>query len=290
MYHLLRGATLFEIRGLSKFYGKQLALKDLTLSFDKTMFVALLGRNGSGKSTLMRLLAQQDVWTEGDLLLNGNSLKSPSFEINSRMVFIDEHQLIPFDQTMEEAQRVYRALAKTYDDSLFERLCREFDLDVKKPFSQLSRGQKMKALFALQAPKRPDIYLLDEITSVLDAGSRLALMRFLAAEHARGALVIVSTNIASEMQGFATHFCFLGSQTVDLFCRTNEFNQHFRKFRLVSATETPVASAQRAHLNSDGSWSYLAPIATEVPRDMWDRREITIEDVASFYSSDRKAA
>ena len=220
---------MYQVQGLTKRYGKHAALENLSLNFEAKTFVALLGRNGSGKSTLMRLLAQQDMPNEGDILLDGISLKNPRLHLNDRCLYINEDQTLPFYHTLEHWSKTFAQLKPRYDQQLFRTLAAQFDLDTNKQFSQLSRGQKVKALFALQAPNRPDIYLLDEITAVLDSGSRLALLQFLKAERARGAFVMLSTNIANELQGFATHLCLIQPTKVELFCSTEEFDKHFKK-------------------------------------------------------------
>ena len=286
---------MYSVENLGKQYGKQCVLSGINLKLKAGQFVSLMGPNGSGKSTLLRLLAQQEVYESGEIYLSGESFKSTSLKINSQLFFVSEDHELPFDESIRDWSRYLSYSSANYNKEIFELLSHRFSVDTSKTFSILSRGQKMKALFALHAAKRPNIYLLDEITSVLDSGSRLRLMEFLVMEVKRGCLVVVSTNIASEMQGFATDVCFLDHTNITLNCRVDEFYQHFTKVKSIGALSPELlirmmpSAAKKVALNSDGTWSFLTPITNvdALPRDlvMPDKRMITIEDVAAYFTS-----
>lgn len=283
---------MYQIQELTKKYGKQLVLSNLNLKFEKGQFVALMGKNGSGKSTLLRLLAQQEVFNSGDILYDGKSLKNPKHDFADKVLFISEEHELPLEEPLSDWADFFESDSERFDSLIFSSLVAKFDLDMNKLFSTLSRGQKMKALFALKAACKPEIYLIDEITSVLDSASRLALMEFLSSERKRGCLIVISTNIASEMQNFATDVCFLKDMKSILYCSTGEISTHFTKLRTSeSGLKLEKAGARKVHINSDGSWSFI--ISNELIRNLVaeetiaDKRGITIEDVASYFSSDK---
>ncbi len=249
-----------------------------------------MGKNGSGKSTLLRLLAQQDVFDSGEILYAGKSLASPITELNPELVFISEDHYLPFQKKLSCWVKIYKKMFHFFDDSLFLRLCQHFEIDTEKSFRGLSRGQKMKALFCLQAPKRPNIYLIDEITAVLDSSSRWVLMQFLHEEVSRGCLVVMSTNIASEMQGFATDVIFLEKGKVVFSCKSQLLHQHFCKVRVLrekASLLTAQLAAQPIGRNSDNTWTYMflkengiVPAGVET-----DSREITVADVQVYFTA-----
>jgi ABC-2 type transport system ATP-binding protein len=210
------------------------------------------------------------------------------------MAFISEEHELPFPVNLNYWINIYRNLYPSFNESIFKNLVQKLEIDIEKSFHSLSRGQKMKALFCLQAPKRPNIYLLDEITAVLDAGSRWTLMQFLKEEVSRGCLVVMSTNIASEMHGFATHLTFLEKGKVIFSSDSGSISDHFRKIRVSKEKEAslpPNLFAKRISYNGDGTWIYMfkksynaAPIGIED-----DAREITISDVQSYFTTEEGA-
>ncbi|MCC6137532.1 MAG: ABC transporter ATP-binding protein [Bdellovibrionaceae bacterium] len=280
---------IYKVSGLHKKYRKMQVLEDLSTSFRSGEFVALLGANGSGKSTFLRLLAQEEQPTEGSIFYHKQDLHDITVNCREDVLFINENHSLPFGISLEQWAKIFSEQYVRYDKPLFYDLLKRFDVDKGRNFSSLSRGQKMKALFALQAPKKPSVYLIDEITSVLDVGSRLELMTFLKKEVAGGALVVMTTNIGTELQTIATDVCYLRQGKMVLNCKKSDIKNRFIKYRAVEPQmekDLLASPAKLIHINSDGSKSFL--IATDVdvklPNVLVDKREVSVEDVAAFYT------
>lgn len=281
----------FVIKDLVKFYNKNKVLDVGEMNLKPGQFVALMGKNGSGKSTIMRLLAQQELYDSGDILYGGTSLRSTKIKLNPQTVFISEDQELPFSVPLTYWLDIQKKMYPGFDENIFKNLIRSFEIDISKTFHSLSRGQRIKALFCLEAPKRPNIYLLDEVTSVLDQGSRWTLMQFLKAEIERGCLVVMSTNIAGEMQGFATDVVFLEKGQVNFSSKSLALHQHFKKIKVTKEQEpfaTKNLGARRINFNTDNTWTFLYSKKEELqtsPGIVDDQREITISDVQSYFTA-----
>lgn len=283
---------MFILEKVKKSYDQSLVLDELSLEMKSGQFIALMGKNGSGKSTLMRLLAKSELVDEGAIFFNEKDLLSSRTEINPYLAFVTENHQLPDNDSIEKWVSYFKLIYSSFDTQIFEFLLNAFELNTKSNFSQLSRGQKAKMLFALNAGKRPKVYLLDEITSVLDSGSRIVLMQFLKQELERNCLIVMSTNIVSEMQGFATDICFIENTLIQLYCAVADFNTKFVKFRApydLNKEQVAIigaAKAKQVKNNADNTWSYLAAISEAKVLEnqfvMVDRREITIEDVSNY--------
>lgn len=280
---------IYKVTDLLKKYRKQVVLENINTSFRSGEFVALLGANGSGKSTFLRLLAQDEHPTDGSITFHNQDLRSLNVSCREDVVFINENHFLPLGISIEAWANSFAKQHVRYDKPLFYELMKRFDVDVNKIFASLSRGQKMKTLFALQAPKKPSVYLIDEITSVLDVGSRLELMTFLKKEVAGGALVVMTTNVGTELQSIATDVLYLRDGSIVLNCKKHELKNRFTKYRSMTADaehRLVEASAKLIHINSDGSKSFMIENASgvSISNVLPDKREVTVEDVAAFYT------
>lgn len=280
---------IYKVETLHKRYGKLTVLENLNASYSAGQFVALLGANGSGKSTFLRLLAQDEHPTDGAIFYHQQDLKHITVRCREDVLFINENHTLPLNIPIETWAKLFAKQYVRYDMPLFYSLMKRFDVKVDRIFSTLSRGQKMKALFAVQAPKKPTVYLIDEITSVLDVGSRLELMSFLKKEVVAGSLVVMTTNIGSEMQSLATNVCYLRDGELVLNCSKSQFKDLFIKYRsLTPEMEQSLiaAGAKLIHVNTDSSRSFLIAKhgGSILPGVEVDKREVTIEDVAAYYT------
>lgn len=285
---------MYQIRDLVKTYDKKMILTNLNLDFAPGRFYALLGRNGSGKSTFMRLLAQNELFQKGDIQYKGSSLRSPSLEFARKIAFVNEDIQLPFGEPLEKWAKYFYEIHSHFNFETFNKLMSAFHIDPTKTLESMSRGQKAKAYFSLHASKRPEVYILDEITSVLDSGSCLALMRFLEEERLRGALILMSTNIASELQGYATNLCVLEEGNVAFNSSVTEIEQHFCKVR---ATDDEIVDKDLLNRgfryldkNIDFSWSLLCR-RDRMPPNIGlqeDRRGISIHELAIYFTGEVK--
>jgi ABC-2 type transport system ATP-binding protein len=259
-------------------------LKSLNLEIRAGKFTVLLGKNGSGKSTLLRLIYGQEAVDSGAIRVLGTEVDYESLSRRQSVVFISEQiTLDPFADLVKIAE-VHRSLYPKWSEGLLEKFIVAFGLDLRSRFGHLSRGQRIQFFFALAAASQPDLYLLDEVTSVLDANARFEVFTHLKAQTAKGATVVLATNIAAETHNFAHHVVFLSDGQINFDAPLEEMQSKFVKFRL--APEMPSTEHSRpVQINKDGSISYLTKIMTgQVLPGPIDNRGVTIEDVFVYFT------
>ncbi|MDP1593662.1 MAG: ABC transporter ATP-binding protein [Gallionella sp.] len=178
----LAGVLALEFKGVSKSFGsgaqRTVVLKDINLQIREGEFVAIVGFSGSGKSTLISLIAGLQQADEGEVLCNGKAIDGPGPD---RGVVFQNYSLMPWmtvrqnvalsvDQVFSKATPAERAArVEKYIDMV--NLTPAMD---KRP-SELSGGMRQRVSVARALAASPDILLLDEPLSALDALTRSKL-------------------------------------------------------------------------------------------------------------------
>jgi len=189
------------------------ALRDLSLSFRKNEFVAILGPSGCGKTTLLNIIGGLDQYSSGDLIINGRSTKEfndsdwDAYRNHSIGFVFQSYNLIPHQNVLanvelaltlsgvgnaERKRRAAEALKKVGLES-----------HIKKRPNQLSGGQMQRVAIARALVNDPDILLADEPTGALDSETSVQVMDLLA-EIAKDKLVIMVTHNPDLAAKYAT--------------------------------------------------------------------------------------
>src|SRR5258707_1683421 len=174
--HATLGDALLEIRNVAKNFGATRVLKNLSLEITAGEFLTLLGASGSGKTTLLRLIAGFEQPTSGEIWMHGTRLDTlPSYKRRVNTVF-QQYALFPHLNVSENVAYGLRAantpkaeIATRVTDALA--MVRMQEYTTAKP-TKLSGGQQQRIALARALVNRPQLLLLDEPLSALDANLR----------------------------------------------------------------------------------------------------------------------
>lgn len=165
----------FSIKNVSKSYDAQVALSQFSLELEKGQFIAVVGESGSGKSTLLRIMAGLETQSSGEVWLRDRQIENPAQKLvpgydEIKLIHQDYH--LNANSTVEE--NIFRPLLnydKGYARYRVDRLL--FDLGLEglkyRHPRQLSGGQQQKVAIATAIAVEPEVLLLDEPFSSLDA-------------------------------------------------------------------------------------------------------------------------
>jgi putative spermidine/putrescine transport system ATP-binding protein len=170
-----------ELTGIQKRFGQSYAVEDFNLSAEKGEFVSFLGPSGCGKTTTLRMIAGFEQPTAGTIAINGADITSkPPNRRNIGMVF-QSYALFP-NMTVADnigfglkVRKRPKAQIKTRVDELLG-IINLPDKGGRFPF-QLSGGQQQRVALARALAVEPEVLLLDEPLSALDAKIRVALRK-----------------------------------------------------------------------------------------------------------------
>ena len=168
--------TLLEVRGVAKRFGTRDVLKDISLNIASGEFLTLLGESGSGKTTLLRLIAGFEQPSAGEIWMGGQRLDTlPPYKRRVNTVF-QHYALFPHLRVRENVAyglRVKKTAAAEISGRVEEalRMVKMQEFADSHP-SKLSGGQQQRVALARALVNRPQLLLLDEPLSALDANLR----------------------------------------------------------------------------------------------------------------------
>ena len=172
---------LISIEGLTKRYpapkgrGTMTVFEDLWLGIEEGEFICVVGHSGCGKSTLLNILAGLETPTSGGIIVNGKEISGPSLD---RAVIFQGHALMPWLSALGNIELAVRSRNPSWTPTQVREHSRKYldlvnlsDAVDRKP-SQLSGGMKQRVGIARALSLEPDVLLMDEPFSALDALTR----------------------------------------------------------------------------------------------------------------------
>lgn len=169
--------TLFEIKQLTKNYGKHQVLQGIDLTLNENEITTIIGPSGSGKSTLLRTLNLLEEIQSGSILYKGQDIHDPALDINRYrsqvgMIFqqfnLFNHLTVIDNCNIAQVKVLKRSANEAEQVSL--QMLDKVGLKpfAKQPVTLLSGGQKQRVAIARTLCMNPEVLLLDEPTSALD--------------------------------------------------------------------------------------------------------------------------
>ncbi|MBR8374875.1 ABC transporter ATP-binding protein [Burkholderia cenocepacia] len=168
---------MLRIENIRKRYGERVIFQGLHQRFGAGC-VALCDENGSGKSTLLGILAGTVDADEGDVWINGHSLREAPLEAKSSLAYVpDDCMAYPF-QTGREFLEFVASTKKTVVDHVTLEVAHRFGLapHLEKRFEQMSLGTRKKIFLSAVTLGKPSVIVADEPSNGLDAAARGVLM------------------------------------------------------------------------------------------------------------------
>ena len=201
---------MIEAQGLTKYYGDQRAVDDLSFTVRPGIVTGFLGPNGSGKSTTMRLILELDAPSAGDVTVNGKHYRDHAAPLHEVGALLEARSV----HTGRSAYNHLLALAQTHGIGR-RRVDELIDLvglhDVaKKRAGKFSLGMGQRLGIAAALLGDPSTVMLDEPVNGLDPEGILWVRHLLRGLAAEGRTVFVSSHLMSEMSLTADHLIVIG--------------------------------------------------------------------------------
>lgn len=191
-----------EVSGVTKIYGKQRALNNVSFQIEKGQVVAFLGPNGAGKSTMMKILTCYIPPTSGLASVCGLNVMEQAMGVKKKVGYLPEHNPLYTEMYVKEYLRFVAGLHKV------KRASRKVDemielvgltLEQRKKIGALSKGYRQRVGLAQAMMHDPEVLILDEPTSGLDP-NQLDEIRGIIRRLGETKTVMLSTHIMQEVE------------------------------------------------------------------------------------------
>lgn len=197
---------MLSIQNISKRYGQQLAIDQLSIDIAPGQFCALLGPNGAGKSTLFQVLTGLFAPDTGDVTLYGISLRQQPQKVLARLGVVFQQQALDQDLSVRRNLKFHAQLhglrwhdAQAHTQSLLDQL--GLPDAWERPVRELSGGNRRKVELARALLHKPALLLMDEPTVGLDPKSRRDLLQVVKAQvRAHDCMVLWATHLVEEAE------------------------------------------------------------------------------------------
>lgn len=191
-----------QVSHLSKLFGNQKAVDDITFQATKGEILGFLGPNGAGKTTTMRMITGYLSPDDGEILVNGQQVNEENTAIRSHIGYLPEHNPLYQDMYVRE---YLRYVARIYNvEAPWKRINEVIGLtglksESHKHIRSLSKGYRQRVGLAQSILHDPDVLILDEATSGLDP-NQLIEIRQLIRDLGKDKTILLSTHIMQEVQ------------------------------------------------------------------------------------------
>jgi len=265
-----------KVENLSKFYGTQQAVKDISFEVKTGEIVGFLGPNGAGKSTTMKMITTYLTPNNGSILVNDIDAQENPIDVRRKIGYLPEQNPLYQEMNVVDYLNYTAELQSVPKESIPDAVKKMIKVcgleDVKhKDISELSKGFKQRVGLAQAMIHNPDVILLDEPTSGLDP-NQIIEIRKLIRDLGKHKTLMLSTHILQEVQATCDRVIIINNGEIVADGTTDSLQKSFQgqlnihliikkdpkygRDKLISALET-IKNVEKVKVISDdeNSWT-----------------------------------
>jgi ABC-2 type transport system ATP-binding protein len=227
-----------RVENLTKIYGSQKAVNDISFEVNSGEIIGFLGPNGAGKTTTMKILTCYIPPSSGKASINGMNVEEKSIEVRRQIGYLPEHNPLYMDMYVKE---FLQFVASTYQLSNITQKVKEMiditglGIEQNKKISQLSKGYRQRVGLAQAMIHNPSVLILDEPTSGLDP-NQIVEIRNLIKTIGKDKTVMLSTHIMQEVEAMCNRVIIINKGIIVANGNPSELKSHLNNRIQVSVT------------------------------------------------------
>lgn len=198
--------TVAEIKGLTKVYGKHLAVNNLNLVIPRGRIIGLLGPNGSGKTTLIKMMNGLLTPTAGTILINGNE---PGVATKARVAYLPERTYLQNGMVVGDIVDYFDDFYEDFNKERAFSMLNSLNISLTAPLKTLSKGTKEKVQLILVMSRDADLYILDEPIAGVDPAARDYILKTIITNYNENSTILLSTHLISDIENILDEVIFI---------------------------------------------------------------------------------
>lgn len=207
-----------SVQSLTKIYGTQKAVNNISFEIPKGQIVGFLGPNGAGKSTTMKMITSYLPPTEGTAKVCGFDVQTQSMELRKHIGYLPEQNPLYYDMYVREYLELTAGIhniEKKKRALRIEEMVKMTGLtkEAHKKIGTLSKGYKQRVGLAQAMIHNPDVLILDEPTSGLDP-NQIVEIRDLIIDIGKEKTVLLSTHIMQEVEAMCSRIIIINNGSI----------------------------------------------------------------------------
>ncbi len=251
--------NVVEIQNLTRRYGKTHALDDVSLTLQAGMVYGLVGANGAGKTTLIKHLLGLLRPQAGTVRVLGKDPIQDPVEVLSRLGYLSEERELPEWMRIDELLKYSAAFYPNWDQAYARELMNTFRLDGSKKIKHLSKGMRAQAGLVAAVAHHPELLLLDEPSTGLDAVVRKDILNaIIRAVADNGRTALFSSHLLDEVELMSDYVFMIDGGRLILQGELEQITQqhHVLSLRTESVSHAfPTLAGMLAIERSGATWN-----------------------------------
>ena len=202
------------VENVSKVYGEQKALDNISFTIGSGEIVGFLGPNGAGKSTMMKIITTYISQTDGAVNVNGHNVVTKPMLVKQSVGYLPEHNPLYLDMYVKEYIQFsgqVHGITKNRINEVIEQV--GLSPEAHKKIGQLSKGYRQRVGLAVALLHDPEVLILDEPTTGLDP-NQLVEIRNLIKEIGKTKTVLFSTHIMQEVEAVCDRVIIINNGSI----------------------------------------------------------------------------
>lgn len=238
---------LFEVNNISKAFGKNQVLKDVSFVLRPGTITGIVGRNGSGKTTLLKILCGIYMADAGEFTLDKKKLSENPKLVKHIGFLPDRFDYFSFYKA-KDLPEFYKISYEDFDSDYFFTEINKNEIDPNQNIRNLSKGQKnLLGLITILASKA-DILLVDEVLDGMDVLNKKLILSYILDDKEEGRTVLASSHDLDHLTGVCEEILYLSKD--GKLKNTSLDTQNIRKVQVVVKDKLPQALADNSVLVS----------------------------------------
>ena len=225
--------NILELQQVSKTFAKSnFTLNNMSFSLPYGAILGFVGENGAGKTTTIGCILNTIAKDGGSVKLFGREMLDADTDIREKIGVVYDGDNFPGHWTAEQLSKIMQGVYTNWDDKLFRRYLKDFQLPPRQRIKHYSRGMTMKLAIAAALAHHPQLLILDEATSGLDPIMRDEMLDiFLDFVQEEDHSILLSSHITSDLEKVADYITFIHNGSLIMTVSKNDLVYHYAVMR-----------------------------------------------------------